>query len=393
MTVRNRDRVVLLYAGARTMNPTIPSLIEAFRALESSDFRCIDVSIQEPDSVRRSIDGSDLVVIESYVVMGRDSGDGLPTCVQFDRAATAENFRSVLSHAFGSGRKLAFLAGNYDLHSPLGHSPRGPGLSDAEIARFDVLIWPYIEAPKSKESIRRTPYHEQWMGSLIDPLSNWRKISRLVDVQVEYTHSLSPTDFVDRSVLPFWNACVPGISYATRRIARESAREAGCSLAPYRQIDQVICAATSARPGRRISRGVDRLRMASRRLAMRTSIRRSSSAFVCGGGYGYLVRKYLEVPALKVPMVGVPSAQLERLGFIEGEHFLASMPEEYGDKALQIASDGALAQRLVARAAELVRTRHSAAVRADALVRAFKLAAQGRLAGARYRAGQLVCET
>jgi len=269
---------------------------------------------------------SSVLVVESSCLLGRNNASGEPKYRRFRSGADIRIVSAIIDMVWDSTVTLFLLEGNYDIHAPLGF-----GLSEKEMERIDYLIWPYTTEPVGYFSGSRTArYVEPWMQAKIDPVENWRKISKAVPKQIEYHHSLESTDFDSGSNFTLWDAAIPGARYVTRALAASSVRSRGLTLAPYQALDRSLrlgTASISALSGR----VGDSFRFNLRRLNMRQLMRHSRSVYVCGGGSEYFVRKFLEVPALGLPMFGYPVEALPRLGFCEGEHFVPTLPEEFGE--------------------------------------------------------------
>lgn len=383
MSTGSEFRLLFIYIGVRSHNPTVPTLIEGFNQTRSPNVRCIDLLVTPLSTLATHLKWASMALIEHTVLMSRGLPGGIKHFIQFNHQMTETHTTYAISMMLDSGTKLALLAGNYDLHSPLGGD-----LASDEISRFSILVWPYVDEPISLDQVSAS-YQESWMRSRIDPFKNWSTIKHLIPTQVEYTHVLSPKEILSTPRIRRYQASVPGVSYATRRAARESAQSLRLSVAPISQRDKVLRTFTKGIAFGPLSNIAQSIRFTLRQANMRSLVRASATAYVCGGGYEYLVRKFLEVPAFGTPMVAYPVPMLERLGFVPHLNFIPAMPEEYGETALKILGEPEKAAEIAQRAAHLVFTTHTTEVRVQALISVLHSIHRETASGARFRNGRL----
>jgi len=359
-----RPLIGFVYADIAAHNPSVPSINQAL--LETPGVRVQGLEVSKASSVtaRQLVDDSDVIVVESSCLLGRVEATGEPKYRRFENNVDPKVVSGFFDMIWESNSTIVLLEGNYDLHAPLGF-----GLSAREMERIDYLIWPYTAEPVSyNSSARPARYFEPWTTAKLDPLDNWRRITRLIPKQIEYHHALGAADFGTPGPAQLWDAIVPGARYITREIASTSVRQEGLSLAPYHGLDKTLRIGTSA-VGSLWGRAGDVVRFNLRRANMRQLMRYSGSAYVCGGGYEYFVRKFLEVPALGLPMFGYPVEPLSRLGFQADEHYVPTLPENFGQHLLKARRDPARPLSAMAQRSQLLVHRfHTARTRAQNLL-------------------------
>ena len=366
-----------------TQNPSVPTLVSGMKS--SPNVACLDASCSSIDDVKQAIDVAGAVIVENSVLSARRQPQGEVFYSNVEHRASAAHFISVCDVIFESRKPLLVLAGNYDLHSEL-----GGGLSESELQRLHALIWPYVDQPISRTQVLDGPYFEAWMDRLLDPLENWKRITSLVPVQIEYTHMLAPTEIRMPMRRKIWDTAVPGVQYVTRRIARQSAKEAGLSIAPTAILDNAVERVTrNAIKFRPLSGPGHRARFYLRRENMLRLLGLSGSAFVCGAGYEYLVRKFLEVPALGVPMIAFPVDGLAKLGFEPNVHYVATDPESFGYEAASISQDDVRRSRISRAGQTLVAQLHTTNTRIADLVHVTSATVAGSAEGGRFMGGRL----
>jgi len=349
-----------IYADLVAHNPSVPSINRAI--LASPEIRVQGLNISEASlvSAKKFVDNARIIVVESSCLLGRAQAAGEPKYRRFENNVEPSAVSALIKMVWESKSTIILLEGNYDLHAPLGF-----GLSVQEMERIDYLVWPYTTEPVSyNSSVRPTRYFDAWTTTKLDPLENWRRITRLIPRQIEYHHALNAADFGVPGSPKLWDAIVPGANYVTREIAATSVRRQGLSLAPYQRLDKALRIGTSA-VGAFGTRSGDAIRFNLRRRNMRQLMRYSRGSYVCGGSYEYFVRKFLEVPALGLPMFGYPVEQLSRLGLHEDEHYVPTLPEDFGELLLSAKKDSERRLQVMAkRSQQLVRRLHTADVRA-----------------------------
>lgn len=355
-----KPSIGFLYAGLAAHNPSVPSINRAMLNSPVDRLRGLDISRASLIDAQQLIDSTDVMIVESSCLLGRTQGAGEPKYRRFEHDVDTNIVSAIIRMVWESRSTLVLLEGNYDLHAPLGF-----GLSLGEMERVDYLIWPYTVEPVSCDpGSKSARYFEPWMTSKLDPLENWRQITGAIPNQIEYHHSLDASDFGKPGSPKLWDAAVPGARYITREVASASVREQGLSLAPYEILDKALRIGTSAISAVGSSAG-DSLRFNLRRRNMRELMRYSRSVYVCGGSYEYLVRKFLEVPALGLPMFGYPVEPLSRLGFQDEEHYVATLPEEFGQLLAKAKTDaGSRLYAMAERSQRLVHRLHTANTRA-----------------------------
>lgn len=376
-----KPRIVLVYVGMSTLNPTIPSLI---KDLQSLGVVCIDVLSTDTSLFAALSDGAALVLFDENVLACRDSPKGIRNFMVFDSPLKPARVNDMLSVAVESGAALGLFADKYDLHREL-----GGGLTNDELAWFSILIWPYTTEPVSRSDVVQTPYAEPFMTETHDPLQYWQRLNELIPIQVEFTHIIEPDEIRKRPRHAMWDTSIPGALYATRRIAYESARSRSLSVAPLARTDFLLRGVTSTLAQGSLSPPIQRFRFVLRRANLSAHVRASHCAFVCGGGYEYFVRKYFEIPALGVPMVGFPLAALERYGFLPEVHYIAAFPEDFGEAAERVLQDPSLGERIARQASELVATLHTPEHRLPRFIKVLEDVLSGRASGGSFKHGDL----
>lgn len=382
----SKATVGYLYADIAAHNPSVPAINRAI--LTSARFRVhgLDVTRASLSDARKLIRDTNVLVVESSCLLGRNDAAGEPKYRRFRRDTDTRTVSAIIDMVWGSTATLFLLEGNYDIHAPLGF-----GLTQMEMERIDYLIWPYTAEPVGYFSgIRPTRYVEPWMQDKLDPVKNWQGISKRVPRQIEYHHSLDATDFGSPGSLKFWDAAIPGARYVTRDIASASARSQDLTLAPYHAVDRSLRMGTTSISalGGRVG---DSIRFNLRRLNMRHLMRHSRSVYVCGGGPEYFVRKFLEVPALGLPMFGFPVEALPRLGFNAEEHFVPTLPEDFGE-CLQKKLAGPRLQMtaMAQRSQMLVKRLHTSTIRAQNLLELVSVAKDDAFRKAVFVRGSVV---
>ena len=88
-------------------------------------------------------------------------------------------------------------------------------------------------------------------------------------------------------------------------------------------------------------------------------------------------------------LICYPSFNLDRLGFVDGVHFLSCTPEDFGDVARGAMETRGRTDKLRAAASQMVLNLHTNETRAIDVLRCLTLAARNELKGAKYADGDL----
>lgn len=373
----------MLYAGIRAHNATAPLIIEGLRA-NPDEVLCMDVLTTSLTNLRNALSSCSVAVVDQNIMKGRKRPGGEKFFYRYTENISGLDFSNIVDVILTSTPNLALLAVDYDIHAPLGGD-----LTDSEIERFEILIWQYVDPPLARDEVKGSQYLDAWMYLYPDPMHNWTRITNRIPLQIEYTHVLASSEFIKQAGYRMWDACVPGAQYATREIAQKSAKKLRLSCAPIHTVDKPIRVISKIGAHGPVSDSFQDWRFRMRNLNFRGHVRHSKSAFVCGSGYEHVVRKYFEIPALGTPMLAYPLEQISRMGFIDGVHYLSTMPEEYGINAQRIIKDSALARKLIDSSTEMLQTLHTQQFRTKGLIAALTDINEGRARGARFENGVL----
>ena len=376
-------RLLFIHVGVKTHNPAIPTLISAFQDLSNPNVHSIDLLTTSLSELQSELKWSSLALIERTLFQNVENSAGMKFFIQYTSTPVENHLRSGVSIILDSDAELGLLAGNYDLHAPLLENFNGTQLS-----RFSILVWPYVVRPIAREEVR-SAYRDDWMGIGLDPLANWKAITAEIPRQIEYTHMLNANEIKSVPKIQLFDACVPGSGYATRKIALSSLKSQNLSSAPFTSTDRWLRGMTKIFSRGLLTETTIKTRFYLRQKNMNFLIRSSKSAYVCGSGYEYFVRKFLEVPALGVPLVAYPVPALERLGFEEGLHYRAAFPEEYSNVAQDLLASHSATAKLIFESIQLMRTYHCSASRVKDLVAALSLVSSEESKGAQFTRGRL----
>jgi len=363
-----------------------PSLQQFVYSLQNSNigFNVVDITKSTLDDVAQALKKSDGVLVEAAVIGARKRPELFPHYLQFKRPVSQKRLDSVVSAVFSIEVPLILVATDFDLHGPL-----AGGLSPEELNRFDSLAWNYVELPPGAASLRSENDFESWMSEGLNPKSNWESIGTKIPSQIEFPHAVLLSDLGNSVSHAYWDACVPGAQYSTRKQAAESVKSSSLKLAPYQLANQIALKSTA--PFRHFGNLGDQLRFKAQAANQRTLVRNSKSCWVDGSGYDYFVRKFIEVPALCTPMVTPPMPMLTRMGFEPNETRLETSPEQFGTMVSEVLKQAPnTAKAMARRAQEVVRQHHLWSHRLMSLQRVASEIVEGSRSTWMYQHGALV---
>lgn len=299
-------------------------------------------------------------------------------------ARLKEFYREVFDRLLHAPAARAFLA-NSDLHDI-----REDDLYATMSRTVDALFWVFEKRPLVTADIP-SGYREQSIYNLSDPLERWTRIVKMFPVRVETWFAIGPREMLRTRARLFWDACIPGAFYATRRIAQNAIRNEGLSVAPFRVVHKALRAAgrlsgllaATTTPLR-----TSQMLIGSEHFTQRQFVARSAATFVCGSGAGYPVRKYLEVPAVRSALVAYPCVGFEDFGFKDGVNVAFTAPEDAGKTMRRLLSNDTVCRRMIDSSFNTVLRLHSVERRARETLECLRRLRAGSLGGAQFVDGK-----
>ena len=376
--------ITVFYAKANSINPSYTILYDELSRRRESDLRVLDVSSLSEEEVGRYARASDLVVVDNFVRAAPDLDPAGLHSVTLGNWRGAEFYARAWEIASTAGAPLLYVASGWDLHWP------GPDL-ERLLPRLSAIAWLFERRPVAREEVPPA-YRDPWMEGHADPIENWEKVRSRVATRIELIHTISPYEFRPAAARPLWDVCIAGATYRPRVLADASAREAGLAIAPFRRADSAILRATARLPFFIGNFYASRLRNRVRQASQRLFTARSAINFVCGSGYRYPVRKFFEIPAVRSALLCYPCTGMRDYGFVAGEHYLEVAPEGFGREAKKLLAEPNRRERMIEKAAAMVRRLHSVGRRASDLIECMRRMRAGRLRVARFHEGEFVIE-
>lgn len=376
--------ITFFYARYHYLNRDLPCLYAHLASVPRPGVRVIDVTSAGEDAVAEAAQSSRVVVVDGTIVSASISpnvnADLLFHIIGYERRGRAY-YQAVLERLLEAPAALALMAFG-DLHD---------ASAAAAFARFSergsALLWLFEKQPLAPSEVPEA-YRDPWMAEAGDLTARWRETAKAFPVRVESWFSLSPDELERSRARRYWDVCIAGAPYRTRQVARQSVHAEGLSEAPYRNASRGLVAAgmVARRFPRRetASRGLIRLSIATQRAL----VARSRTAFVCGSGMNYPVRKFLEVTGAGIPMLTYPCQGFGDFGFADGVNTLVCAPEDAATAARRLLGDPALRERLATAAWETVSRLHSIRKRADDVVESLRRLGEGTLRNAQFIDGR-----
>lgn len=295
----------------------------------------------------------------------------------------SDNFyKKLFYQIFDSNLDIVFWASLNDMHALLSHDLmklEDLGISvDSFLDRIIGVIWP--SSPRSTTNSMEVDYRyiDPWMIKSENPINSRYRILSKCRFEIEIIHSVDVAETYT-GYSKIWDIDIPGIIYKTRQVARLSL--AGSNIR--------IASKSANRMAQKLNGALWRagiryppLLMHNNYIGMRFSMSRSEASFVCGSGYRYFVRKFLEAPIFGSVIIGYVPKNFSDYGFIDSINYLDTIPEKLNEKVEALISDKDLSLALKTAALNLVVEKHSTQARAENLISALKIAETG----AKFRA-------
>ena len=376
--------ITFFYARYHYINTNLPRLYDHLLAVPRPGVRVVDVTRAGESAVAQAAAGSRVVVIDGSIIsaslLPNVNYDLLFHVAGYERRGR-DYYGAIFDRLLEAPAALAFMAFG-DLHDT-----RAAPIFDRLSARGSALLWLFEKRPLSPSQVPER-YRDPWMAEAGDLTAHWDEMARRFPVRIESWFALAPEEMERPRARPRWDVCIPGAPYHTRQLAREAVRAERLSEAPFRQTSRALALAGKAAARLPWREAASRRMIALSVAAQRALVSRSRTAFVCGSGARYPVRKFLEVPGAGVPMLADPCLGFADFGFTDGVNALVCAPEDAGTAARRLLNDGALRDRLATAAWETVSRLHSMRKRADDVVECLRRLGEGKLRNAQFVDGR-----
>ena len=344
--------------------------------------RVVNVSERTPEEVARLARESSTIVIDQSIENAATWAKPSDFSIYRIHGKHPTSFFAEISDTLWSSDSRRFFMSNFDLHDL-----RLPALMEKMRGRVDAMSWMFEKRPVTPAEVP-PQYRDSWLTAQHDPLRTWNLIREIVPARMELPFSISPAEFAHPSGRYLWDACVPGASYATRKIAAHAIRKEGLSCAPAPFIQRLqagfwFVVGKVAPPEAGSLASIRTYQAVQHRL-----LGVSGVVFVCGSGVAFATRKFFEIPALQKPMIAYPCVGFEDYGFADGINVLATLPEEAGEKAKWLHDRPIEAARIANEGQKLVRRLHSLETRIGQFAACVRRVDSGSLRCAEFRAGK-----
>lgn len=369
---------------------SVDAFFNEIKNIDNNEQFCfLDINVASINEIENATNKSDLIILDISVILAIGFGS-MNTRDFYIRNRQSHSFYSDVWDVVNRSTKPIFLlAFTSDLHVENFGLERNLYLGI--LNRVNAICWSFHDFPFDPD-VDPIKY-----GSCFLATSNssgrkvydtWKEVVDTIPIKITLLHCLSHQEMRVKASSKKWEFSVPGASYVTRKIAKDSGKTLGLTMpdysamfrwlinAPYQLYSRLTTKAFSAKLYQRISSNL-----------FRYVISRSEVSFACGSELKYFVRKFLEIPAEFTAMVAVPTVGFRDYGFIDGTHFLGTEPEEAGTKAKYLIDNRNYSDKLVQNAWNLVTEKHSASERVTQILSCIKAFQKGKLRTARFYRG------
>jgi hypothetical protein len=372
--------ITVFYARYQYVNPGFPKLLQRFREISDQRFGTVDVTATSPGDLARAIARSTVVAIDQSLVNAAvwPTPNDSPAYFIHD-LRPREHYEDALEQLLQAPAARAIFS-----YSDL-HDKREAAVQRRMAGRINAFFWCF----ESHGGYRPPPeYHEPLVINYEDPARRWEEVVSLFPVRVETLFGIADDELTPKSPGSWWQASVPGAHYSTRKLAAESIRSQGLSMAPFQLSGKVVRGLNKLVRPVLPRRTASTAFIESQRAMQRFIVERSAATFVCGSWMAYPVRKYFEVPAARSAMVAYPCQGFSDFGFKDGVNTLITMPEDAGKSVRRLLADDRLRAGIIEEAFDLMRGTHSIRNRAIEMRACLERLEAGKLQGARYVEGR-----
>lgn len=379
--------ILYLYAKALNYSNSHSVFHEALnRSFSAEALLMIDVNSHEPEKIRVLIKSCEILVVDNQFTIALSQVKVNNPNIFFIKSKSIEFYEDIMNVIFDSDKPLFFICPDADLHA------KDFGLTRELylrlLNRIDVLFWPFKKYPLSlTDDGRYDNILEKYKLSRQDVYSIWKEIVESVPVIIEFPHSVSKKEMLTKAKVKYWDAIIPGANYETRKIARASAVESGVDIAPYQNSYRYIVGGARKIFGLH-NKVTVKLSHKIQYALYRYLILHSSMTFVCGSELRFFVRKFLEVPSFRSVMISYPSLFMRDYGFIDGQSFIETIPEDFGKHVKFLKSNRHSQEKLINSAFEVVGACHTADHRVEVFKTVCSLFISGKLRGGEFKNGK-----
>lgn len=339
--------------------------------------------------VKKAISDADILLIDTSFILTLGEGIHISRNLYLDRSKTKSFYLDVWREIECSDKPLFLLFPATDLHAVNFGLSRDLYLSI--LKRAVGIFWPYNECPfKEGEDDRYELKLLSQYGLTKEKIIDlWKEVRLNIPINIDFARCLSENEILTKSKKKYWDFIVAGVGYQTREIAIASAKTEDLKVAPYLsrlrwEVTYPYLVYNKILPQKTSTK----LYQSHSFNAYKAMIARSESAFACGSELRYFVRKFLEIPAFRTAMIAYPSYNFREYGFVDGEHYLETYPEEAGKKAVYLKANKHVADKLVNNAWQLVKTEHVSPVRVTQVLNCLEAFLRGKLKSAGYQNGR-----
>lgn len=374
--------ITIFYARFAYINPGMPIFLKALQDNPPRGMRAVNVSELTPDAVTRIARESSTVAIDQSIENAATWAKPDEFSVYRIRGHHPLSFFAEISERLWDCDARRVFISNFDLHDL-----RLPALIEKMRGRVNAISWMFEKRPLTRDEVP-TQYLDSWLTPQHDPLRTWNLIREIAPVRIEMPFSISPAEFAGPPGHALWDACIPGVSYATRTIATAAIRKAGLSCAPAHFIGRAQFGLTTVLGKVAPAEAGSLAAIRMYHVVQRNMVRASGVIFVCGSGVSFATRKFFEIPALQLPMIAYPCVGFDDYGFADGTNVLATLPEDAGEKASWLHDRPIEAKRIAAAGQKLIERLHSVETRVGQFAECLRRVDSGSLRGAEFRGGR-----
>jgi hypothetical protein len=374
--------IAIFWARYRYLNRGMPSLLEHLASHRTPDVRVIDVTRSSIPELSEVASSATVIAVDQSIYNASAWAEPGTFSIYYIVDQRPQSYYQEALEVLLTASVAKLFMTYFDLHDQ-----KNLPLLAALKGRVDAISWLFEKRPRTVGEVP-PQYLDDWMRSHLETNTTWQQITRDFPVRIELPFAIERSEFFRDDAAHVWDVCVPGASYATRRVAAASARGGGLRVPPFGSLSRVVGLGTRAAarvlPPRRASDLAIRLQH-----QLQASLTRTAPvSFVCGSGLAYPVRKFFEIPAARALMIAYPCVGFEDYGFRDGVNVVVAPPEDLGQETKRLIANDGLRRSLTVRAYDLVMSLHTVERRSADLIECLRRLGRSALRNAQFVGGR-----
>jgi len=370
------------------INNCATNLYDNLKALNDKDHHVIDINMNSSEEIAMAIKNTDLLVVDASLFNFEHWTPGIHKSIRTPHWRDIFHYLNIQELVLNSKNLKILIAPFHDLHTPIYSSE----YSNKEIGKnFQALIWMYERGVKDTKDLN-SHNREKWMPSDGEIQEIHKDFTKNFPLRIEFLHSINDNEFLLKNKSKYWDVNVPGRAYTERLIALESAKSLDLRIAPYYGVEKIVGRTFKVTEQIINTENSKKIKDEIRKKNFQFSISHSKVTWSDGSYFGYPVRKYFEIPALRSALVMSAFPGHEDYGFIDNENCVIVDADNFGQVAKMLIKNDIFREKISSNAFKMVNDLHSGTSRARQITDVLSAICQGSRIKASFHKGMYSIE-